>query len=245
MADPRRRGAQPFATGEIGDADVRSPQARGSTGGGHVLACQRRPIPAGAGLNRELEGVALDWAADPRRRGAQPETRFQKGQKPHPIPAGAGLNRIPSACLCHWWPDPRRRGAQPSEMGSLQQQIDRSPQARGSTGVEPGLVHAAEPIPAGAGLNRFQPVLHQPHQRPIPAGAGLNRWSRHRPGRYRTDPRRRGAQPLWALSATTPSVRSPQARGSTAMLMYRDPTAIPIPAGAGLNRRRSASRSHQ
>ncbi|SDX91807.1 hypothetical protein SAMN05443545_10873 [Aidingimonas halophila] len=71
-ADPRRRGAQPAqAVAKMIDPP-RSPQARGSTELLTIAINQRSPIPAGAGLNRLQRPEALDYYADPRRRGAQP-----------------------------------------------------------------------------------------------------------------------------------------------------------------------------
>ncbi len=78
---------------------------------------------------------------------------------------------------------------------------------------------------------------------PIPAGAGLNRTKASTPSVPATDPRRRGAQPSSMVPSGSSSIRSPQARGSTGLLGGRGVLALPIPAGAGLNRCRRSSRS--
>ena len=93
--------------------------------------------------------------------------------------------------------------------------LRRSPQARGSTGMSIGDRVRRAPIPAGAGLNR------------PPAWCFVA---------SRSDPRRRGAQPLALEQANRYATRSPQARGSTALVGVWDGLGIPIPAGAGLNR---------
>ena len=117
----------------------------------------------------------------------------------------------------------------------------RSPQARGSTALDPLPHRAHQPIPAGAGLNRShsigmtsdgsdprrrgaQPSLsgfaRQVESRSIPAGAGLNRRYQASLAKWRAD-------------------RSPQARGSTAPASRQRVMMRPIPAGAGLNRGRA------
>src|SRR5690554_6081729 len=152
-----------------------------------------------------------------------PQARGSTGSpSPHspvilPIPAGAGLNRL---CLLSWrhsHSDPRRRGAQPATPWGSPNGASRSPQARGSTGNGTAGSELLAPIPAGAGLNR-------PH--------ASRRSSRA------TDPRRRGAQPSSQPVSNSGRHRSPQARGSTGDGGVLVLGGAPIPAGAGLNRRR-------
>ena len=193
------------------------------------------PIPAGAGLNRCWRSWQGPPRADPRRRGAQPfkpmldddvqdRSPQARGSTAHgaaarghggPIPAGAGLNRSPSWSTVRGTPDPRRRGAQPPVSISVRAMACRSPQARGSTGIRSEAPQVRGPIPAGAGLNRRRIG----ESRTVPA-----------------DPRRRGAQPYQQVRLIGNSVRSPQARGSTALVDRVDLDVGPIPAGAGLNR---------
>ncbi|SDX91838.1 hypothetical protein SAMN05443545_10874 [Aidingimonas halophila] len=137
-----------------------------------------------------------------------------------PIPAGAGLNRDWRTQHYGFDADPRRRGAQPASSSPPSTSSCRSPQARGST---------ARCI-AGAGRCT-----------PIPAGAGLNRMISSTEQRTLADPRRRGAQPFWYATDRWCLHRSPQARGSTGSGQMVVAVSVPIPAGAGLNRMRSAS----
>ncbi len=132
-----------------------------------------------------------------------------------PIPAGAGLNRWQDVRTLVWLADPRRRGAQPVDETILNKLPYRSPQARGSTVL----------IGGERGLDA-----------PIPAGAGLNRVSFCCLIRDRPDPRRRGAQPCERVIRMSSPARSPQARGSTVVVVDLRLAQRPIPAGAGLNR---------
>ena len=111
--DPRRRGAQPVAAIIEQAMWDRSPQARGSTASHGATESRLRPIPAGAGLNRDEPEGQHSLSSDPRRRGAQPVIGYcvepPLGRSPQargstgamsasatpirPIPAGAGLNR--------------------------------------------------------------------------------------------------------------------------------------------------------
>ena len=226
----------------MGLEGIRSPQARGSTGPSGAYVRLRRPIPAGAGLNRTPPARRTAGGTDPRRRGAQPSTRKASctmvARSPQargstvltqrmtparvPIPAGAGLNRQRNAAMMPAKTDPRRRGAQPRSPWPGTTATSRSPQARGSTGPRWRLPGLYRPIPAGAGLNRA----------PI---------SRDRAGR--ADPRRRGAQPLGDPDSIFEKIRSPQARGSTDADADQLGAALPIPAGAGLNRKPASPRA--
>ena len=233
--DPRRRGAQPETVGATDLTKIRSPQARGSTAVAGRLPAGLRPIPAGAGLNRSCRRARSSWRPDPRRRGAQPssgllsmvgsnrspQARGSTGRTMGqvrslaPIPAGAGLNRMLWRISAASTSDPRRRGAQPALRKVFGDMEPRSPQARGSTGVIAQARDCDAPIPAGAGLNRTGPAT-----------------AATRP----PDPRRRGAQPYPRLERADLWLRSPQARGSTALGPTSTMGERPIPAGAGLNR---------
>src|SRR5690554_5102032 len=76
---------------------------------------------------------------------------------------------------------------------------------------------------------------------PFPAGAGLNRASWITTRCHPPDPRRRGAQPGWLDHNPVSPTRSPQARGSTVYLAEMRDLLDPIPAGAGLNRTKTAT----
>src|SRR5690554_6389405 len=234
-ADPRRRGAQPATAPRVASCWPRSPQARGSTGHTQAGEALARPIPAGAGLNRARSQSAIAGGTDPRRRGAQPAMAASlslavprspqargstaggdllDGDGP-PIPAGAGLNRETGSSWPCWPSDPRRRGAQPDHLDRVTVAENRSPQARGATGVTNKRGTTIPPIPAGTGLNRL--------------GTGQRVANR-------SDPRRRGAQPRDSQTKFLQAFRSPQARGSSVSRVNGGAEQAPIPAGAGLNR---------
>ncbi len=214
---PRRRGAQPLHKWDDFQARIRSPQARGSTGRACQAGLEPVPVPAGAGLNRTSSPSGVTARSGPRRRGAQPITEIKKilfgfrspqargstaTLRPNvagftPVPAGAGLNQDGLRRFSEAYTGPRRRGAQPSAAWKRRWASPRSPQARGSTAWAAGPLSVQDPVPAGAGLNRS----------PSPA-----------PRPSRTGPRRRGAQPPCPAAPCRRSARSPQARGSTALV---------------------------
>ncbi len=220
-----------------------------------MLTVFYHPVPAGAGLNRTPTAWTTGSSTGPRRRGAQPiELRRLLGRHhrspqargstvlggisdsiEQPVPAGAGLNRGRGAI---WkWPGtgPRRRGAQPRR-DSLSPFCDiRSPQARGSTVPLAAGRHPAHRSPQARG-STARAGGADARWPPVPAGAGLNRRFRLVRRDRRPGPRRRGAQPAMSCSFTTRISRSPQARGSTARQVLLPERALPVPAGAGLNR---------
>ena len=131
--DPRRRGAQPAIGNSMAVPCIRSPQARGSTGGTECVTGVTDPIPAGAGLNRTSMQPRLPLPSrSPQARGSTDRDSHRLGS-PRPIPAGAGLNHLYWQCAECGVTDPRRRGAQPT--------------------FSYGTPRSQYPIPAGAGLN--------------------------------------------------------------------------------------------
>ena len=96
------------------------------------------------------------------------------------------------------------------------QAVDRSPQARGSTGEGHEIAAHIAPFPAGAGINRVAGIW-------VPT--------------LRAVPRRRGDQPIVDEVSSGLQTRSPQARGSTGHRPSGACKDCPFPAGAGINRR--------
>ena len=165
VADPRRRGAQPTMTDNLGGSLNRSPQARGSTVQMADTGLDRLPIPTTQNSDPRRRGAQPSWFQEnivspirsPQARGSTGRFLLAKSSTP-PIPAGAGLNRINRVRLYRRRPDPRRRGAQPLERKDPASGWLRSPQARGSTGTSSWKLQSPLPIPAGAGLNRIHPL---------------------------------------------------------------------------------------
>ncbi len=237
---PRRRGDQPTPHDPLLTRFYRSPQARGSTDNHMAKRGYVYPFPAGAGINRSQRYLSLERRTVPRRRGDQPDavdhlgagnarspqargstgSTTTRSSLEQPFPAGAGINRVRDRLFPSGSAVPRRRGDQPAPQEPTRRLPRRSPQARGSTAFSPVNRGLSRPFPAGAGINRCINTLLLPAM---------------------TVPRRRGDQPPKPPLASMRRLRSPQARGSTVTAAGTRWTNEPFPAGAGINRDRTAN----
>ena len=136
------------------------------------------------------------------------------------FPAGAGMNRSISLILTERNENeavPRRRGDEPAPQIRLAPlQADSVPRRRGD---EPLDFADALPLlwalfPAGAGMNRRSTASSLLSTLTLfPAGAGMNRLRMRFRTLLRPVPRRRGDEPLGAMSAESLVNCSPQPRG--------------------------------
>ena len=177
-AAPRPRGGQSVKLSQLSLGTFRSPPTRGSVGGLASAGRCRRPLPAHAGVSRCLPCYALRGRPAPRPRGGQsqrildalqPEVRSpptrgsvgrarRAGRGRAPLPAHAGVSRVRPCDTSADPTAPRPRGGQSPQPGLRFKHAYRSPPTRGSVANSNHTRWRATPLPAHAGVSRYEQV---------------------------------------------------------------------------------------